>query len=137
MAEGIMSLSVRRVLGVMVMAGSFVLALIAASNVSALRDMLALLITAVLVAAFLGLRLVAIWFRDSEEGAFESWGGMSETLDAVLARYRRPGGNPIMPSGVSRRPGQLPDADPTYRGHPVGRDGPSPSIFDGDTPPET
>ena len=103
--------------GLIVLLG--LLIVVAAANVAVLRDALAVLIAVGGVAGFFGLRLVAYRLRRPEDREFDFWGGMTETMDQLLARYRRPGGNPILPPDVSTAT-VLPDAVPTYEGHPVG-----------------
>jgi len=72
------------------------------------------------VFAFFGLRLLGFGWHDESSRFFDFWGGMAETTDQLLERYRRPGANPILPPGGHDNV-RLPDIEPLYHGRPVGR----------------
>ena len=84
------------------------------------RDALAALVAVALVGTFLGLRLLANRFSHPQDHEFDLWGGMTETTDEIVARHRRPGGNPSLPPEAPPGVGGLPDAPPSYQGHPLG-----------------
>lgn len=119
-----MNLSSRRAR--LVVASTLLIAvlIVVAANNAAVRDALAILFAVLLVALFFGVRIIANWLRDADDRAYEFWGGMSETMDALVSRYTRPGGNPILPPDAPPGPPDLPDAEPAYHGHPLGQGDP-------------
>jgi ABC-type antimicrobial peptide transport system permease subunit len=103
----------------MLVAGIALVAMASAAAVPLVNDLLSYVIGFGVVVMFLGIRLLAYRWHDEADRDFDFWGGMSETSKQLLERYARPGANPIVAPG--RRPPSLPDADPTYLGHPIGR----------------
>ena len=94
--------------------------IVVAANVPSVRDALAAAVALGLVVLFFGIRVVANWLRHPDDREYELWGGMTETTDEVVARHKRPGGNPALPDGPPGLTGP-PDAAPSFQGHPLGR----------------
>jgi len=85
-----------------------------------ISDMLSYVLGVGAVLAFFGIRLLGFGWHDESSRFFDFWGGMTETTDQLLERYRRPGTNPILPPGGHDEV-RLSDVEPLFRGHPVGR----------------
>lgn len=113
----------RRLLAMAVLVVSVGSLVVVGANVPQVRDALAMIFAATLVALFFGIRLVAYRLREPGDREFEFWGGMAETMDGLLARYERPGGNPILSPDAPPGPPGLPDTSPSFHGHPVGDPG--------------
>ena len=115
-----MNVPVRRVRQLLAITATAAVLIVVAANVPSVRDALAVVVAVGLVMLFFGIRVVANWLRHPDDREYELWGGMTETTREVAARHERPGGNPGHPDAPLGLTG-LPDAAPSYHGHPLGR----------------